>query len=254
MMNKKNLIVANWKMNLKTNDGVKLVQHVLDNGYDSDVIEVVICPSFLSLEAINRTVTKSPISVGAQNIFWIAGEGPYTGEVSSYLISGVCDYVIIGHSERRTILNEDDVLINKKVVSAIENDIVPIICVGETETNTSESDVKSMIFEQIAYAYDGISDEDAINTVIAYEPSWAIGTGNNNDSEVINRVCLECIRGGLNELYDSRVSNLVRTIYGGSVTGSIVSEIVQQEFVDGVLVGGASLSPDGFLEILRNSY
>lgn len=243
------LIVANWKMNKSLNDAKQYGQELLPllAGYTG--VEVVVCPPFTSLTVMSQVFTGSEIKIGAQNLFWEI-KGAYTGEISpAMLVDAGCTYVILGHSERRQIMGENDVIINRKVRAALDAGLIPILCVGETlqerENNRAREVVKEQLtrnLKDITFAPQGL--------VIAYEPVWAIGTGVNASSDDAQEM-IGFIRSYLAKLYDRELADSVRILYGGSVKEENIAEFMAEVDVDGALVGGASLQANSFAGIVR---
>ena len=243
------LIVANWKMNKGLNDAQQYGQELLPilAGYTG--VEVVVCPPFTSLTLMNQIFRGSEIKLGAQNLFWEM-KGAYTGEISpAMLVDAGCTYVILGHSERRQIMGENDAIINRKVRAALDVALIPILCVGETlqerENNRAREVVKDQLtrdLKNITFAPQGL--------VIAYEPVWAIGTGVNASSDDAQEM-IGFIRSYLAKLYDQELADSVRILYGGSVKEENIAEFMSEVDVDGALVGGASLQANSFAGIVR---
>lgn len=216
---------------------------------DIDDIEVVICPPFTCLYALKAILEGSDIKLGAQNLFW-KENGPYTGEISpSMLADAGCSYVIIGHSERRQIMGESDVIINRKIKAAIEAGLIPILCVGETLQERENNQAMEVVKKQLSKDLEDIFFAGKL-LVIAYEPVWAIGTGL-NASACDAQEMIKFIRGCLNRMYDEEVADSVRILYGGSVKEENIAEFLAEDDVDGALVGGASLQVDSFARIVR---
>ncbi|MGC9048948.1 MAG: triose-phosphate isomerase [Patescibacteria group bacterium] len=253
---KKNIIIANWKMNLGLAQTISLTKDIL-NGLkkikkDWSKIDIVLCPSFVYLSEVKKLIMKSNIELGAQDCFW-EERGAYTGEISPAQLKEIgCRYLIIGHSERRQNLNETDEMIHKKVKAALESDLVPILCVGETFEERQRGVKDYVIINQVSRALDGINLKANQQLIIAYEPVWVIGTGqavNPTEAEYVSRVILQRII----DLYPLPiVRNNIRIIYGGSVDQTNVKNFVEQETVDGILVGGASLKAAEFVAMINH--
>ncbi|MFD1506905.1 triose-phosphate isomerase [Georgenia yuyongxinii] len=250
------LMAGNWKMNLDHHEAIALVQKLAwtlkDAKHDFGAVEVVVVPPFTDLRSVQTLVDGDKLDVryGAQDISAHAS-GAYTGEISAAMLAKLgVSYAVVGHSERRQFHAEDDALVGAKAKAALGAGITPIICVGEGLDVRKAGDQVSYTLAQVDGAYDGISAEDAAKTVIAYEPVWAIGTGEVATPEDAQEVC-GAIRGRLAELYSADVADAVRVLYGGSVKSSNVASIMAQEDVDGALVGGASLKAEEFAAIAR---
>lgn len=240
----KKLIIANWKMNTVISDAMILAESI-KNGVEGLNIDVVLCPPFVFIYPIFETVEKSNIKLGAQDIFW-ENFGAYTGEISAPMVNNVCQYVIIGHSERRKYFNETDDMINKKVHAALKNNLKPIICVGE---NTKGENIE-LIVDQLVSALREVDKEQANNLVIAYEPVWAIGTGEAATGEYANKIT-EFLRNKMSELFGQETSQQVPILYGGSVDSKNINEFLSQTQINGALVGGASLKANEFIKICK---
>ena len=195
-------------------------------------------------------MTNSNIGLGAQNLFWEA-QGAYTGEISAaMLVSAGCRYVIIGHSERRQFFGETDDSVNKKIKSAIQANLIPVMCIGETESERDADKTFSVLDKQVKMGLEGLSSEDLTSLVIAYEPVWAIGTGKTATSEQAQEVH-RFLRSLIEKQYDESLAASIRILYGGSVKPGNVGELMAMPDIDGALVGGASLDPDVFSKIIH---
>jgi triosephosphate isomerase len=216
----------------------------------SGQVQVILCPPFLSIPEVAALVKDTPIKVGAQNLFWEA-KGAFTGEVSPTMLNEVCDYVIIGHSERRQYFGETDESVNKKVKAALAHHLKPIVCVGENLQQNEAGQTEAVVGAQVRAAFKDIGRDDARGIVIAYEPVWAIGTGKAASGVGANAVIGLTIRGALADLYDEGTAQVLRVQYGGSVTSKNVAEFFAQPDIDGALVGGASLLAADFVAICK---
>ncbi|WP_447925402.1 triose-phosphate isomerase [Georgenia muralis] len=250
------LMAGNWKMNLDHHEAIALVQKLAwtlkDAKHDAAAVEVVVVPPFTDLRSVQTLVDgdKLDIRYGAQDVSAQAS-GAYTGEISATMLAKLgVSYAVVGHSERRQYHGEDDALVGAKAKAALGAGITPIICVGEGLDVRKAGDQVSYTLAQLDGAYAGLSAEEAARTVVAYEPVWAIGTGEVATPEDAQEVC-GAIRGRLAELYDDSVAQTVRVLYGGSVKSSNVASIMAKEDVDGALVGGASLQAEEFAAIVR---
>jgi triosephosphate isomerase len=218
---------------------------------DLDVIEgvdIVICPPFTSMQTLSDMFDGTSLLLGAQNMHW-HDKGAYTGEISPLMLKGRCEYVILGHSERRQFFHETDDVVRKKVEAALQHEICPIICVGENLEQYESDETYSVIERQVVAALDGLPMDYALKCVIAYEPIWAIGTGRAATAEGANKVIGE-IRRLARNMHGSTVANEMRIQYGGSVTAANIEELASQPEIDGALVGGASLDPNAFVRIV----
>lgn len=250
------LMAGNWKMNLNHVDAVGLVQKLAwtleDKKHDPDKSEVVVLPPFTDLRTVQILIEgdKIDIGYGAQDVS-AQDDGAYTGDISAAMLAKLnCSYVVVGHSERRQHHGEGDAVVNAKARKAIGSEITPIVCVGEGLEVRQAGDHIAHTVGQVDAALADVSAEDATGAVIAYEPIWAIGTGEVATPEDAQEVCA-AIRDRLGELYEGPVADQVRILYGGSVKASNVVAIMDQTDVDGCLVGGASLQVDDFAAIAR---
>ncbi|MCC6191813.1 MAG: triose-phosphate isomerase [Anaerolineales bacterium] len=247
---RKPVVAANWKMNKTVTEAAELAREVLASIESYVGVERVICPSFVALPAVAAVLAGSGVGVGAQNMYWEAS-GAFTGEVSPAMLTGLCQYVIVGHSERRQRFGETDETVNKKVKAALPYGLTPIICVGENLAENEAGQTAAVVVRQIRGAYAGLPADQAAKTIVAYEPVWAIGTGRAATPAGANAVIGLHIRGALAELYSSSAADALRIQYGGSVTAANAVELMSQPDIDGALVGGASLKPAEFAEIVK---
>lgn len=239
---RKKIVAGNWKMNKTPNEGMALIEELKPLLSDSDV-DVVFCTPFLTLQNAVEATKGTNIEIGAQNMYF-EESGAYTGEIAPNMLKEIgVKYVIIGHSERRAYFGETDEIVNKKVLKAIEHNLIPIICVGESLDQREQNVTIDFVRLQTKIALKDVSKEDAKNVVIAYEPIWAIGTGKTATVEQAEEVCA-AIRSVVAEIYDEEVANAVRIQYGGSVNPTNASELFGMDNIDGGLVGGASLKVD----------
>ncbi|HHS98513.1 MAG TPA: triose-phosphate isomerase [Chloroflexi bacterium] len=243
-------IAGNWKMHKTIEEAVALVTELraLLDGIEG--IDVAVCPPFPALEAVRRALDGSPIGVGAQNMHW-EEQGAFTGEVSPRMLVDLCDYVIIGHSERRTLFGETDEMVNRKLRAALAHGLTPIVCVGENLEQNRSGQTEAVVGGQVRAAFEGVPAERARTVVIAYEPIWAIGTGVPAHGPDAARIIGEVVRGTLADLYGEEVAQAVRVQYGGSVKPNNIAEFIREPEIDGALVGGASLRAEDFAEIVR---
>ena len=248
LLNKK-LIMGNWKMNYTPLEAENYITLVKDR-INTDEVDVVVCPNFVSLETVSNLIDDTKIMLGAQNVYY-EDKGAYTGETSADMLLSVnVKYCLVGHSERRTLFNETDEIVNKKALKLLEKDIIPVICVGETLEERENKKHFEKVKAQLEKDLKDIMDEKLEkNVVIAYEPIWAIGTGKTATSKEAEEMC-KFIRGVISYMYDEFTATKVRILYGGSVKKDTASEILNQEDIDGVLVGGASLKEE-FVSIVN---
>ena len=242
-------IAGNWKMNTTATEAEKLVIEMLDKLDKIGGVEKVLCPPFVSLVAINMMLQGSSIELGAQNMHFET-EGAYTGEISPVMLSELCEFVILGHSERRWYFGETDEIVNKKVKSAWANKLKPILCVGERLEENEAGKTEEVVDRQVTAALNGI--EPVSNLVIAYEPVWAIGTGKAASGEQA-AATIQFIRDVLAKLWNKSIAQNLRILYGGSVTSANIAEFISHPEIDGALVGGASLKAGEFLSIVEQA-
>lgn len=245
------IIAGNWKMNKTVEEALTLVDEIMDDLDAFEEVETVICPPFMALSPVMDLIEDTNLKLGAQNMHY-KESGAYTGEISPLMLREVCDYVIVGHSERRIYCHETDEDVNLKVKSALKHDLVPIIAVGENLAQREDGQTEEIIALQVAIALQEVNSFDAATVVIAYEPLWAIGTGRAASGQTAQEVCY-FIRQTLARLYDQNVANQVRIQYGGSVTGDNIVEFMSQPDIDGALVGGASLKAADFIKIVART-
>lgn len=244
------LMAGNWKMHLTLDEAEALARGVVSGLAQAQVspeaVEVAVCPPFTALERVRRAVAGSPVALGAQDLFW-EDQGAYTGEVSGpQLVDLGCRYVIVGHSERRHVLGESNQAVRRKLEAALRHRLGPILCVGERIEERRLGRADAVVQDQVRTALAGLSRDQALQVTIAYEPVWAIGTGEHASGEEANRMA-GLIRAQVRELFDEEVAEAVRILYGGSVKPANVGEFIVQPQVDGALVGGASLEAEGFV-------
>ncbi len=243
------LIAGNWKMNLNRADAVALAKGLADADTSVDC-DILVCPSNVYLDAVSNAISGSGISIGAQDVYFEAS-GAFTGETSTSMIADVgCTYVILGHSERRHVIGECDMLINKKVVSALAAGLTPVLCVGETLEDREAGNTQKVVESQFDGSLAGLTEDQIRKTVIAYEPVWAIGTGKTASPEQAQEVHAD-LRKLLADRYNSETSETVRILYGGSVKPANAADLMSQADIDGALVGGASLKADSFAAIIN---
>jgi len=249
---RKLIIAGNWKMNKTVAESLDLVQELVREVNQVKEVDIVVCPPFTALSDVSKKVIESNIRLGAQNMSENTG-GAYTGEIAAEMLKEfLVRYVILGHSERRQYQEESDSLISKKALAAHAASINPIICVGETLEQRESGVTNDVVGSQIKGSLAGLTSEQMLETVIAYEPVWAIGTGKTASSEQAQDVHA-FIRSVLTELHGNDVSKQVRIQYGGSVKPGNARELMSQPDIDGALVGGASLDAKSFSEIILNS-
>src|SRR5213595_46467 len=248
----KKIVAANWKMNMTQAESARFVESLLlrDIGEINDV-EVVIIPPFTAIPKVSEALGRAHnIKLGAQNMYW-EKSGAFTGEISAPLLRDLfVHYVVLGHSERRTLFGETDEMVNRKVRAAHEGKLRPIVCVGETLDQRDRGNVQKILSTQLRGSLAGLSPKELQETVIAYEPVWAIGTGR-NATPAQAQEAHAFVRHTLHEMADDTTAERVRIQYGGSVKAENASELMSQPDIDGALVGGASLDPRSFVQIVK---
>jgi triosephosphate isomerase len=244
------LVAGNWKMNKTVAEARDLVSTMSARLREIANVEKVLCPPFTAVPALAEMLGGSGIGLGAQNLHW-EEKGAFTGEVAPGMVKEFCQYVIIGHSERRTYFGETDQSVNKKLHAAMKAGLLPIVCVGETLEQYEAGSTSDVVRRQIGVGLSGIDSASASKIVVAYEPIWAIGTGKASSGENANFVHQQVVRPALSELFGAQTAETIRILYGGSVTAANASEFFAYADIDGALVGGASLKPDEFVAITK---
>jgi triosephosphate isomerase len=245
-------IAGNWKMHKTVADTVKYVKELRVLVKDITGVEIVVAPPFTALHAAGEAARNSNVGVAAQDLHW-EREGAFTGEVSAAMIAETgAEYVIIGHSERRTLFGETDAAVNRKIAAAFAGGLTPIVCIGETLDQRDRNETFSVLDRQIRDGLDGVTSEQLVQLVMAYEPVWAIGTGRNATPAQAAEAHGH-IRKRLQQWFGAQPSALCRVIYGGSVKPENIGDLARQPDVDGALVGGASLDVKAFVEIVSRS-
>jgi triosephosphate isomerase (TIM) len=246
---KKPIIAGNWKMYKDVAAAVRFVKELRLLAKDVLDVEVVVAPAFTALHAAAEAARNSPVAIAAQDMYW-EGEGAFTGEVSGPMVREAgAEYVIIGHSERRTLFGETDEAVNRKVVAAFAAGLTPIACIGETLAQRDAGETFAVLDRQLAEGLKGLSADQVGQLVLAYEPVWAIGTGRTATPAQAAEAHAR-IRGRLRTQYGDQAAALCHVIYGGSVKPDNIDDLIGQVEVDGALVGGASLEVDGFFQLV----
>ena len=243
------LIAGNWKMNTTVSEAIKLVKEMLPGLNKITGIEKLVCPPFVSLAVIKEILKGSTAKLGAQNLHY-EEKGAYTGEVSPLMLAEMCEYVIIGHSERRHIFGETNEVVNKKVKAALKAGLKPILCIGETLKENESGKTREVVTGQIRASLAEVANVSIL--VIAYEPVWAIGTGRAATGLQANETT-GLVRNTIAEMYGDEIAQSMRILYGGSVIPDNIAEFMKQPEIDGGLVGGASLKAEQFLSIARQT-
>ena len=250
MQNRKPLIAGNWKMFKTGAEAVETARQLVDLVADISETEVMIAPPFTALAPVAEILKKSPILLGAQNLYW-EKEGAFTGQISPLmLVATGCQYVIIGHSERRQYFGETDHSVNKKINAANNHGLIPIFCIGESEQERESGQTFSVLDKQVKKGLEGFFAENLKTLVIAYEPVWAIGTGKTATNDQAQEVH-QFLRSLVGELFGETLAKSLRILYGGSVKPGNISELMARSDIDGALVGGASLDAETFSKIIQ---
>lgn len=246
------IIAGNWKMHLgRVDEALTFVRRIRYQLNGIEGVERVLCPPFTVLAAVAEVIRPTRIRLGAQTMHW-EKQGAHTGEIAPTMLAELCQYVILGHSERRAANNENDTAVNRKVFAALACGLTPIICVGENLAQNEAGQTHEFVGGQVRAALTGLTAEQARRCVIAYEPLWAIGSGKAATPADANRVIGLTIRGTIAEMFEETTAQIVRAQYGGSVDVENIAAFMTMPEVDGALVGGASLEPD-FVELVRRA-
>jgi triosephosphate isomerase len=243
------IIAGNWKMNTTVAEAAELIKAMKKRLNSITGVEKVLCPPFVSLTAVGDLIKGTSIRLGAQNMHY-ESSGAYTGEVSPAMLAGLCDFVILGHSERRAMFGDTDQVVNMKLKAALAISLTPIVCVGESLEQNEAGETIEVVTKQVKAAFDGVESPEG--AIIAYEPIWAIGTGKAARGEQANAIS-GIIRSVAAQLYDDTIASQMRIQYGGSVTSANTAEFIGQPEIDGALVGGASLKAAEFIGIVEQT-
>lgn len=242
------LVAGNWKLNKTVAEARQLVEEMLPGLQAVPSVENLVCPSYLALPAVAEMLKNTKVAVGGQNVYW-EDQGAFTGEVSPLMLAEFCQYVIIGHSERRAYFGESDETVNRRVRAALAHHLIPVVCVGETLEQNEAGLTNQVVDAQMKAGLAHLEIKEANQLVIAYEPVWAIGTGKAAYPDDASRVIGNVIRPAMVELFGEEISQGVRVLYGGSVKPANAAEFFTEVEVDGALVGGASLKAADFVGI-----
>ena len=249
-MNRKPIVAGNWKMNKTVAEARELVSKMSAPLREITNVDKVLCPPFTLISSVSAMLEGTGIGLGAQNMHW-EEKGAFTGEVAPNMVKEFCNYVIIGHSERRAYFGETDETVNRKLRAALKFDLTPIVCVGETLDQYESGLTEEVVRRQIKFGFADVDSASAPRIVVAYEPVWAIGTGKASSAENANNVHAKFIRPALSELFGEANAQAIRIQYGGSVTAANAAELFAMPDIDGALVGGASLKVDEFVAIVK---
>lgn len=249
---RKKLIVGNWKMNLSVHEASLYLHKLAGMVPVHRDVEVVLAPTMLAVQSLSLQLDRRQFKLAAQNFYW-RDHGAYTGEVSAVQLNGIVDYGIVGHSERRYIFHETEKDIRNKVQAAIRNRIKPILCIGETVTERTEGETQAVLHDQLVSGLANVTSEEMETVVVAYEPVWSIGTGNNATAADV-MAAAKAVRSQIKHLYGSTAAEQVRVLYGGSVTSSNAADYLALEGIDGFLIGGASMDGHAFTDIVTKAH
>ncbi len=250
MKTRRPMVAGNWKMNKTIKESAELIDALIPRLQEYNNVDLVVCTPYIDLPVAKEKLEGTKIKVGAQNLHWETS-GAYTGEISAPMLKDLCDYVIIGHSERRAMFGENDETVNKKVAAALAVGLQPIVCVGETLEENEAGQTDEVVGRMVREGLKGLSSEEASRIVVAYEPVWAIGTGRTATPDQANDIHKNVVRPILREMFGAEVGDGMRILYGGSVKPSNAAELFGQSDMDGGLIGGASLKADDFVGITQ---
>ena len=249
---RKKIVAGNWKMNNDLNESVSLINEIKEALVEREDVKAIIAPTFIALDKASQLLSGTNIGLSAQNMCY-EESGAFTGAISAKMLKSVgCEYVILGHSERRSLFGESNSDVNKKVKKAISENLTPIFCIGETLEERESGEMQNVVEKQVREGLDGISEADLSGTIVAYEPVWAIGTGKVATPDQAQEVHA-FIRNLLKEMYSEELAENTTIQYGGSVKPENAAELIGQPDIDGALVGGACLKADSFVAIIKNA-
>jgi len=248
----KHLIIANWKMNLTIHEGSLLVHKLSELTQNHRTVDVVLAPGFLNLQSLNLQIDHSKFKLCAQNFYW-RDAGAFTGEVSANQLRGLVSYALVGHSERRHIFGEAGREIGRKVQAAIRHDIKPVLCVGETAMERGDGETNDVLHDQLVAGLANVTSDDMKHVIIAYEPVWAIGSGNSATPDDVEKASA-MIRRQIQHMFGAQVARDVQVLYGGSVSMDNARGYLDTKGVNGLLIGGASLHADQFASIIKTAH
>jgi len=245
------IIAGNWKMNKTAAEAVQFVREIRHGLNQIEGVDSVVCPPFVALPAVHDALQATRIGVGAQNMYF-EESGAFTGECAPNMLTPFCQYVILGHSERRTYFGETDEGVNRKIKAALAHGLTPMICVGESLEQNEADETQSFVSGQVRAAFAGLTAEQASQCIIAYEPIWAIGTGKSASAAQAGSIIGLTVRGTIADLFGETTAQTLRIQYGGSVNEKNIAEYMAHPDIDGALVGGASLK-GSFVELVKNA-
>ena len=242
-------VAGNWKMNKTAAAAFDFVCEIASELNAIEGIDIAVCPPFIAIPSVAKALEGTKIGVGAQNMYYEAS-GAYTGEISPTMLQGLCRYVILGHSERRALFGETDEGVNKKIKAALEYNLTPIVCVGESLAQNEAGETQSFVSGQVRAAFAGLDSWQAAVCVVAYEPIWAIGSGRSATAQQAGEIIRTSVRDVLADMFGNDTAQAIRIQYGGSVTEGNIADYMGQPDIDGALVGGASLKAS-FIDLVR---
>ncbi len=249
-MSRRPLLAGNWKMHLTTGEAVSLATAVAEATQDHPDRDVMIAPPFTALSSVSKALKNSAVILAGQNVAW-ERQGAFTGDISAEMLADVgATMAIIGHSERRHVFGEDDTMINRRVLGALQGNLIPVLCIGETLAEREDAATLTVLENQVRKGLAGVSAEQAQGIVVAYEPVWAIGTGKTASTDQAQEAH-QFIRELLARMYEKTVADQIRILYGGSVNPDNVDKLMAQSDIDGALVGGAALKAESFRRIIQ---
>lgn len=252
MSQDKKLIIGNWKMNLNTHEASLYLHKLAGMVAVHRDVEVILAPTLLAIQSLSLQIDRRQFKLAVQNLYW-RDHGAYTGEVSATQLRGIADYALIGHSERRHVFNESDKDTRNKVQAAIRNHIRPVLCIGETASERAAGETHDVLHDQLVGGLANVTSDELEDVIIAYEPVWAIGTGDNAlPSDVASAVT--AIRSQIKHLYGAEAAAKIKVLYGGSVKADSAADYLAIDGVNGLLVGGASLDAHAFVEIIKKAH
>lgn len=252
MTGRKKLIIGNWKMNLNMHEASLYVHKLAESAPVHRDVEVVLAPTLFTLQSLSLQVNHRQFKLAVQNFYW-RDHGAFTGEVSATQLRGVVQYGLVGHSERRHIFGETNKEVRSKVQAALRNEIRPVLCIGETASERVENETTHVLHDQLVAGLANVTSEEIEQIVVAYEPVWAIGTGNNAIPDDVAKA-VKTIRHQIDHLFGKKAAEMVRVLYGGSVTEHSAADYLAINGVDGLLVGGASLDAKAFSGIIEKAH
>jgi triosephosphate isomerase len=245
------IIAGNWKMNKTAAQAVDFVRSIRHSLQNIRGVDIVVCPPFVALPAVAELLQATKIGIGAQNMHY-EEKGAYTGEVAPDMLAPFCQYVILGHSERRAYFAETDEMVNKKIKASLAHNLTPIVCVGESLEQNEAGETQAFVTGQVRAAFAGLTAQQAVQCIIAYEPIWAIGTGKSASAVAAGSIIGLTVRGSIADLFGEEAAQQIRIQYGGSATEDNIADYMAHPDIDGALVGGASLKP-GFVQLVQNA-